>query len=487
MLFNSYPFLFVFFPVCLLGFYLLYRRAGELWVYWLTACSLAFYGYWNISYLPILLGSIAFNYALAFYLQKGNKPLLVLGVAANLATLFYFKYFNFFLDTVGAAEGTWPEIVLPIGISFFTFQQIAFLVDANASRAPRPSLVKYAFFVSFFPQLIAGPIVHHREIIAQYDNYREHGRDFSIGISIFSIGLFKKVLIADTIAPTAQAVFTYANSGATLSFLEAWYGALAYSLQIYFDFSAYSDMAIGLGMFFGIRLPQNFSSPYKATSIADFWRRWHITLSRFLKEYLYFPLGGNRLGPFRHRLNLLVTMVLGGIWHGASFNFLVWGGLHGLFLLVQSLFGGFSWRLPRPVAWGLTLLCVVFAWIPFRAADLPTTLSVWASMLGMNGLAWPEALAGLGLPVSGMLPDVNVANGVWIVILLFACVTLPNTCEIFRGDEASLSVEGYPSTYDRSRSVTWTPTSRWAIVVIVLLWFSLLKINDPSEFLYFQF
>ena len=493
MLFNSYEFIFLFVPICLIGFYILQRHRHDGWVYWLSACSLFFYGYWDFRYLPIIVASILINYAIAKYMtDKKSKPALIGGLAFNLTLLFYFKYFNFFIDTTNmmGTDWQWYHIVLPIGISFFTFQQIAFLVDTYRDRKIAFTFPRYVFFVSFFPQLIAGPIVHHAEISGQIDKRRKHLQNFAIGFSIFAIGLFKKVVIADTMAITATGVFGYAEAGGEPTLMEAWYGALAYSLQIYFDFSAYSDMAIGLGKMFGLRLPQNFASPYKATSIADFWRRWHITLSRFLKDYLYIPLGGNRRGS--QKVNLMVTMLLGGLWHGASFNFLFWGGLHGIYLVINHGYTKLSKSvkflvLPKFIAWGITMLAVVFAWVPFRAVNLEGTMNVWKGMVGMHGIQVPPSLKMLGLKTGEMLKDVTPENGALIAALIGICVVMPNTAQIMRRYLAALTTPGYPATFEGSKKLYWRPTLLWGVVITGAFWLAVLKLSDPTEFLYFQF
>ncbi|MFQ5488405.1 MAG: MBOAT family O-acyltransferase, partial [Gammaproteobacteria bacterium] len=339
MLFHSYGFIFLFLPLTLLGFFLLGRYGLLRWALaWLVLASLTFYGWWNVEYLFLLLASIVVNYLLGRALAPSQRTtasarvLLAIGIGLNLALLAYFKYAAFIVGNFNQLLGSdyrVHEIVLPLAISFFTFQQIAYLVDAYYGRAQEYSFLNYSLFVSFFPQLIAGPIVHHREMMPQFEGrriFRFSYEDMDVGLLIFCIGLFKKVLLADGMAQFSEPVFAAAAGGLELSFFEAWGGALAYTLQIYFDFSAYSDMAIGLAWMFGIRLPLNFASPYKAINIIEFWRRWHMTLSRFLRDYLYIPLGGNRKGRERRHLNIMATMLLGGLWHGAAWTFVVWGG-----------------------------------------------------------------------------------------------------------------------------------------------------------------
>lgn len=362
MLFSSPEFIYLYLPIVLLGFFWLAKWSHRIAATWLTAASLFFYGWWNPAYLGLLMASIFFNYSMGVVLARESmRPpdsrrrfLLVFGIAANLLLLGYFKYANFFLDSTNAVIGTtWDagEIILPLGISFFTFTQIAFLVDAWRGLAKEFNFIHYGLFVTYFPHLIAGPVLHHKEMMPQFgqsETYRLQWENIAVGLTIFAIGLFKKIVLADGVAPYASPVFDAAHAGETLTFLEAWGGVLAYTLQLYFDFSGYSDMAIGASRLFGVRLPLNFNSPYQALNIIDFWRRWHMTLSRFLRDYLYFALGGNRHGKSRRYVNLLVTMLLGGLWHGAGWTFVVWGGLHGLYLVINHAWSGVKQRFGLP-------------------------------------------------------------------------------------------------------------------------------------------
>ena len=348
MLFNSYTFLLAFLPVALVGFALLRRHGmARASIAWLVLASFVFYGWWNPVYVALLALTIIVNFSRRNARQ--SKPLLYLGVAFNLGLLGYYKYLGFFASIADAVAGTGfgaIQVALPLAISFFTFQQIAYLVDAERGLAAEPDFLNYCLFVTFFPQLIAGPIVHHGEMMGQF---RETAKrrlkdiDIAVGLTLLAAGLFKKVVVADNLAYYASPVFHAADAGQALGFARAWAGTLAYSLQIYFDFSGYSDMAVGMARLFGIRLPVNFFSPYRAGNIIEFWRRWHMTLSRFLRDYLYLSLGGNRKGPARRYLNLLATMVLGGLWHGAGWTFVAWGLLHGLYLAANHL-----WRAAFP-------------------------------------------------------------------------------------------------------------------------------------------
>ena len=497
MLFNSAVFIFAFLPVTLfvfhvLGKYNFYNSA----IIWLVCASLFFYGWWNPAYLFLILGSMLLNYGVGLSLSKTpRKGILALGVTANLALLGYFKYANFFVENLNALlqDSLHLEtVILPLAISFFTFQQIAYLVDAYRGEAKEYRLLHYALFVTFFPQLIAGPIVHHKEMMPQFAKEfigRINAMHLAIGGTVFAIGLFKKVVLADGIAVYATPIFSAAEAGVELTFFEAWGGALAYTLQLYFDFSGYSDMAIGLAAMFGIRLPLNFNSPYKATNIIDFWRRWHMTLSRFLRDYLYIPLGGNRKGPTRRNINIMLTMLLGGLWHGAGWTFVLWGGLHGLFLLINH-----AWRRLRPlslggpiittISWGLTMAAVVIAWVPFRAETMTGTLSMLSAMGGVNGLSLP---ADFELVIPGLLFDGMFHNGLWInahlpVLLIFLlggiAVSMPNTQQLL-----NLPGAGAP----KRQVLVWRPTAAWAVLTAAIFLFAVMRLDRVSEFIYFQF
>src|ERR1700761_7123890 len=392
MLFASYTFLFQFLPAVVLAFAAARRHSPRAGILVLAGASLFFYGAWKPVYLVLLLASIGANFSLGLLMEdpKRRRSIGMLGVALNLAALCYFKYTNFILDSINALIGAplpFVNVVLPLGISFFTFQQIAYLVDVMRGAKIERDIVAYALFVSFFPHLIAGPLVHHAEMIPQFKRGRT-SRSAALaarGLAIFAAGLFKKVVIADNLAQFVSPVFAHLDAGGAVTPQWAWLSTLSYTFQIYFDFSGYSEMAIGLALLFGIRLPVNFRSPYQATSIIDFWRRWHITLSRFLRDYLYIPLGGNRLGEARRYFNLMLTMLLGGLWHGAGWNFLIWGGLHGLYLGINHLWqrgAGVTIAKPdaaasRPstiLSWAITFAAVVLAWVFFRAR---TTIGAW--------------------------------------------------------------------------------------------------------------
>lgn len=385
MLFNSQIFLAVFLPICLAGYYLL---ASSLVVrqWWLIAASCFFYAFWEPRLLPLLVVSIVVNWFFAIAAARWfARWLLVGGVALNLAVLAFFKYADFFAGSLAALLSISHDsfnILLPLGISFFTFQQISYLIDLRRGQASPYGFTDYALYVSFFPQLIAGPIVRHHEIIGQYTLSPMRAglnRRLAYGLVLLSIGLAKKLLFADEAAEIADPIFA-AAAGATVASTSAWAGVLAFTVQIYYDFSGYSDMAIGLALMFGLTLPVNFNAPYTATSVRDFWRRWHMTLSTFLRDYLYVPLGGSRHGQVRLISALLVTMLLGGLWHGAAWTFVAWGAVHGLALVVAHGWRGLGWTMPSVVGWALTMLTVMAAWVLFRAPDFATAASMYQSM-----------------------------------------------------------------------------------------------------------
>lgn len=402
MLFHSQEFLLIFLPVVLAGYYLLaaHRRLRQ----WLViAASLVFYGYWDVRLVPLLVASVTVNWLFAFAFAGGARRWLVpVGVGLNLLVLGVFKYADFFGATLAALGGVTHDpwnIVLPLGISFFTFQQISYLVDLRRGTAPGYGFRDYAMFVCFFPQLIAGPIVRHNELIHQFglSPWREGVYErLSRGLALLVIGVFKKAVIADNMAASADPLFAAAAAGQALGFAKAWTATTAFGLQIYFDFSAYSDMAVGLGLMFGFALPLNFNAPYRATSIREFWRRWHMTLSRFLRDYLYIPLGGNRHGLPREVAALLVTMLLGGLWHGAAWTFVAWGGVHGLAVAANHLWRRAGGRMPAAPAWLLTLAVTFFAWTLFRSESFAAAGDMVAAMVGGNG--WDLALDGVHKP-----------------------------------------------------------------------------------------
>ena len=384
-------------------FWLLHKRLVLGSKLWLVGGSLFFYGYWNIIYIPLLLLSIFINFFVGSAMADApntdekakllktfsSKKLLLFGIFFNIALLAYFKYTDFFLTNFNGIFGSnvpLPHIILPLGISFFTFTQIAFLVDAYKQEVKEVDLVRYMLFVTYFPHLLAGPILHHKEMMPQFAskwNFALRWRNISGGLFLFSIGLFKKVMIADFFADYAN--YFYADTNA-LDMLQAWATSLSYTLQLYFDFSGYTDMAIGVSLLFNIRLPINFNSPYKATSIQDFWRRWHMTLSRFLRDYIYIPLGGNRKGSFRTSVNLMATFIIGGIWHGAGWTYVFWGFLHGMALVINHIWKSLGLKLPAIFAWFLTFNFVNIAWVFFRAPTWEDALNVLSAMFTLSAV-----------------------------------------------------------------------------------------------------
>ena len=500
MLFNSYGFIFLFLPIVLLGFFQLARIHHVYAAAWLALSSLFFYGYWNPAYVGLLLGSIVCNYAFGMWIAKagsrsadresrniGKRQLLTIAIVANLLLLGYYKYANFFLSSANSLTGshlTLGDIILPLGISFFTFTQIAFLVDTYQGKVKEYNFVHYVLFVTYFPHLIAGPVLHHKDMMPQFahaSTYRINWDHVASGWLLFTLGLCKKVLWADSLAPFATAIFDGAQHGMVTGTLptiyEAWSGALAYTLQIYFDFSGYTDMALGIALMFSIRLPINFNSPYKSTSIIEFWRRWHITLSTFLRDYLYIPLGGNRHGQLRRYTNLLTTMLLGGLWHGAGWTFVIWGALHGAYLTLNHL-----WRemvAERYLHWlpnwlgallggALTFIAVVTAWVVFRAGNVAQALFILKAMFGIAArpISFDAVLHGNLLLLTDMsgrdLLRLLVPGLLWVWLL-------PNSARIrfVKGSTLLMALQ--------------------AAVVLYMLYVAIDQFGSYSPFLYFQF
>jgi len=413
----------------------------------------------------------------------------------NLGVLAYYKYANFLVENFNALAGTHlapGHIALPLAISFFTFTQIAYLVDAFHGVTKEYNFRWYLLFVSFFPHLIAGPIVLYRSLMPQFakrETWRFNAENFAGGLSLFAFGLGKKTLLADALAPIANAVFGAVGQGGAPGAFTAWAGALAYTFQLYFDFSGYSDMAIGLGLMFNVRFPLNFNSPYKARDLIDFWRRWHITLSQFLRDHLYIPLGGSRCSPVRRYANLFLTMLLGGLWHGAGWTFIVWGALHGAYLIVNH-----AWlRVMAGQAWGqsfamrgaghaVTLLAVIVGWVVFRAQSVPQALTLLGGMSGTHGAGLPLQLAKLAAPLHlGFAPTPFPVQDLWIVAVAGAlAIFAPNTDEIFR-----LAQPAKATALELPRA--WTATPRWAVLTGLVLALSVFKLSGVTEFLYFQF
>jgi len=491
LLFNSYIFIFFFLPVTFfIYFYLNKKRLTEASKAFLVFASLFFYAWWNISYLPLILISMLFNYTLGRELsghhkrshkEVSRKVLLGVGIAANLALLGYFKYADFFLENINMLfKSNFPllHLALPLAISFYTFQQIAYLVDSYRNETKEYDFLNYAVFVTFFPQLIAGPIVHHAEMMPQFAKIKNKIMridNIALGLFIFTIGLFKKVVIADSFALWATQGFDVSH---TLNMLEAWMTSLSYTFQLYFDFSGYTDMAIGIAFMFNIKLPINFDSPYKAVSIQDFWRRWHITLSRFLKDYIYIPLGGNRKGEIRTYTNLFITFLLGGIWHGAGWTFVVWGVMHGIALVIHRAWQKIGLRLPVLLAWFLTFNFINIAWVFFRATSFDDALKVLKGMFRFGDLGLSKSQQFYHLlhykhPALEFF-HFNVANVTFITIVVGFIVVLffKNTKEL-------------QLWFQQHKTIPlWVVASTGIMLGISLL---ALSVNTHSEFLYFNF
>lgn len=511
MLFNSYIFIFVFLPSVLLVFNVLGRyKQFQLARVWLVVASLFFYGWLIPEYVPLVIASLVFNHTMGIIIGRNRRRLwLWLGVSVNLGILGYYKYFNFFLANLHAFFGTplfVEQIILPLGISFFTFQQVAYLVDTYRCDIPECQFIDYCLFITFFPQWVAGPIVLYQQTLPQISNpsfFRFHRSNIESGLSLFVIGLVKKVILADGISPYSTRVFDLALTAPSLNFFDAWCGVLSYTFQIYFDFSGYSDMAVGLGNMFNVRFPANFSSPYKAASLIDFWQRWHITLSGFLKNYLYIPLGGNRHGKARRYGNLFLTMILGGLWHGAGWNFLIWGGLHGVYLSINHFWrdfrkgtGSVSSFFPRWGSRSLTFFLVVVTWTFFRATNFSSAVSMLRAMSGMNGVIFPRGYSayltmgiwGKDLGMSfGEGPEIFSMTAMgWILVL--ACISwfLPNSQEWMSRRQMTWEIVELPGD-SGWRPILWKPTVGHGILLGVLAGISILALSRVSEFLYFQF
>ena len=470
MLFNSYEFILLYLPITLIAYYQLAKRISHSAAKnFLIFASLCFYSYWDVRNLPILLTSILVNYLFGHFLSKDrSKVILTAGIAFNLLFLGYFKYTDFVLQNFNSLVGTVFElqsIVLPLGVSFFTFTQTAYLVDVYRGETKEYTKSDYLLFVTIFPHLIAGPILYHKDMIPQFsvaDNYKINYKNITYGIVWFTIGLFKKVVIADKLAVWANQIF---NNTSNLTMLDAWGGSLAYSLQLYFDFSGYSEMAIGLGLLFNYNLPLNFNLPYRATSIIDFWRRWHMTLSAFLKNYLYIPLGGNRCG--HHMRNILITMFLGGLWHGAGWTFIFWGVLHGIFICINHLWRKTKIMLPKFLSWLLTFNAVNIAWIFFRANSFESAMNIAKAMFDLNRLVVPYSKL-LGEYFSIVSYGSRTIFKPWELAVIVLCLGL-----------AMIAV-------NKKKIERFSPYVS-AIVVAILFVISFSKIGQISEFLYFQF
>jgi D-alanyl-lipoteichoic acid acyltransferase DltB (MBOAT superfamily) len=512
MLFNSPEFLFVFLPLAILGFGLAYRKGGleAAWL-WLAIASLFFYSWWNPVHTPLLVGSVVCNYWLGKRLSQddhvSHRWMLTAGVFVNLGLLAWFKYWHATASWIASCIGlTWegPVLELPLGISFYTFHQLTYLWYCRSNREGASNFKHYLLYVTFFPQLIAGPIVRPKELLPQLSRSRSsafRSDDIALGVTVFGIGLFKKMIIADHVSQWVSPVFASAGGEGAILFLDAWTAALSYTFQLYFDFSGYSDMAIGLACLFGVRLPGNFFSPYRSLSVIEFWRRWHITLSLFLRDYLYISLGGNRKGQMRTFANLLIVMVIGGFWHGAGWTFGVWGLYHGVCLLINHAWSrmNFLSTLPKLVthgcSWSLTFAVTVIGWVVFRSPDMTVATRVLSSMFGGCGIDVPSSW----LARMPWLESFGIGgSGSWVVfsgpvqtftlfMLLAATLLLPNTLQLISGSFTPPNSKSIPTPKLPPVSVVWTPNIFWACAAGLMFALSILKLGHISEFLYFQF
>lgn len=543
MLFNSYEFVFGFLPLTLLGFYLLGRRSRQWALSWLIAASLFFYAWWRPINVLLIAPSIIINYALARVLlglagderrRRTARLVLIAGILFNVAFLGYFKYRNFFMGAVNDVFGTHlalTHLILPLAISFITFQKIAFLIDVHGGRVTSFTLRDYCVFVLFFPQLVAGPIVHYREMMPQFRavSCRFDLSDASVGTTLFVFGLFKKVILADSIAPHVSALYERGGTDG-LSLLPAWLAAVGFTLQIYFDFSGYTDMALGLARLFGIRLPPNFDSPLRATSIIDYWLRWHMTLTRFLTAYVYSPLAlaltrrrmakglpglsGRRSSPgaFFSLLMFptLVTMLVSGFWHGAGYLFILWGLIHGIYLSINH-----AWRLVGPRLWSdkaryerdmagigfvLTFCSVVLAMVFFRAPTLHAAMNILRGMFGLNGLSLPAAVVAHLGSISPVLHTLHISADplwssqdfeltlLWTGVLLVIALLFPNTLQVLAAFEPALGVKPKPRPgWMLGGGLQWRSSLAWTIAVAAITVIAIAHTGGKSEFLYWQF
>jgi len=490
MLFNSYEFIFVFLPVSFfIYFYLNHKRLTIASKGWLVFASLFFYSWWNIVYLPLILVSVLFNFSIAKAMEGfiesrktflSKNSLLKIGLLFNIGLLVYFKYMDFFISNINTALGSDIELLhlaLPLAISFFTLQQIAFLIDSYEGLAKEKKFLDYAVFVTFFPQLIAGPIVHHKEMMPQFASVKNKVKNYNniaLGLFIFSIGLFKKVVIADTFAIWATAGF---DTAITLNLLEAWATSISYTFQLYFDFSGYTDMAIGAALLFNIKLPINFNSPFKATGIIDFWQRWHITLTSFITAYIYTPLvkSFKNLSIHKAMVATLITFLIAGLWHGASWMFVIFGGLHGIALVVNNYWKKSKLKINKILAWFITFNFVNIAFIFFRAKEWSDAIKVLGSMFSLDNIVLPDRLeyklsflSSFGIEFGTWAEEISGSNwtAIWIIIGFTLVLIFNNSIQ---------RINNFQFNY---RTVSLTG---FAFI------FSILSLGKASEFLYFNF
>ncbi len=488
MLFNSYEFLFAFLPLVFLLFFALGKKSHQAAAAFLGFASLVFYAWFSVKALPILIGSIVINYLFGLKISAAReKSWLIIAIIFNLSLLSFFKYANFFIDNtnalVSSSQTITPlDIALPIGISFFTFTQIAFLVDCYQGKVKEKNFIHYLLFVTYFPHLIAGPVLHHAQMMPQFakkETYTLDHHKIALGILIFTIGLAKKILIANPLGEYADSFFNGINASSSPSFANAWLGTLAYTFQIYFDFSGYTDMAIGISLLFGIHLPINFNAPYQATNIIEFWRRWHISLSNFLRDYLYIPLGGNKKGTSQRYINLMITMILGGFWHGANWTFVLWGLSHGLLLSWNHYWRSLAIsqklniRFLKPVFWALTFITICFTWVFFRVEDVQYLKPVYSGLLGLNGfehlkLSW------------GFAEHLKASRLYELLAFSFFIIYL--------GKPSHLLLDHLRHWHQKTM---WLPTqlkfSAIAVISFLFMMYCINMVGNYNPFLYFQF
>ena len=481
MIFSSYEFIFIFLPITFfLYFYLNKNKFTKLATGLLAFASLFFYSWWNLIYLPLILISILINYFISGLLLKSrqkNKVLLIIGIVFNLSLLGYFKYSDFFIQNINLVFNnnySLLQLTVPLAISFFTFQQVAFLVDSFKGYVKKNNFLNYIIFVTFFPQLIAGPIVHHKEMMPQFSenlNKSINYKNIYLGVFIFSIGFFKKVVIADGFSIWASNGFDVLEQ---LSLIEAWVTSLSYTFQLYFDFSGYTDMAIGAALLFNIFLPINFNSPYKSINIKDFWTRWHITLSRFLRDYIYIPLGGNKNGNYKMYSNILVTFLIGGLWHGAAWTFIFWGFLHAIAIIIHRVWITTGISLNKAFAWFLTFNFINISWIFFRAEKWEDALKILKGMFGFSGVVLPKTFQnysffrGENILFGDIYSNFNSDNEItfWLPVALCICLFFKNSYQVI-------------NYYQQSNKII--------IFIVFVFSISLMNLDKNVEFIYFNF
>ena len=481
MLFNSYEFIFLFLPITLIVYFTLNRFGKyKLAKGWLVIASLYFYSYFHKSYLILIMASIGVNYLVGNRLSDSKsiierKIFLILGVLFNVIGLGYFKYYDFFVSNINIVFKTnlpLLHILLPLGISFFTFQQLSFVVDSYYKKHLKYDFLSYCLFVTFFPQLIAGPIVLPTEMLPQFEseeNKRVNWENMNRGLYVFSIGLAKKVIIADTISNFANAGFDMMES---LNIVEAWLTSVSYTLQLYFDFSGYCDMAMGIALMFNIVLPINFNSPYKSTNIQEFWKRWHMTLGRFLTNYLYIPLGGNRKGELKTLRNLFIVFLVSGIWHGAGWNFIIWGMLHGICILVHRIWKNSGRKLNKFVGWFITMNLVNIFWVFFRATNLHNAIKVIRGMFEINSLIQivknPRAILEATKDFRELAKG-DLGNELNLFLLIFSFIV----------------VIGLKNSLNKGKNMKFSFIN--SVETVLYFWGGVFLMTRVSEFLYFNF